>query len=151
MKYYNNFFPVLLVFLFIGTSSLVTAQNIKGDDQIYMVVINHEEQYSIWPAKRPLAREWKKTGIIGNREKCQNYIEEVWTDMRPLSIQGLKLAKDTQYRVVINHEEQYSIWPSNKNLPRGWKPSKMKGSLTRCQKYIEEVWTDMRPLSLRKE
>jgi MbtH protein len=53
--------------------------------------------------------------------------------------------------VIINHEEQYSIWPFEKSLPKGWKASKMTGNLNQCMDYIEEVWTDMRPLSLRKK
>jgi MbtH protein len=54
------------------------------------------------------------------------------------------------YRVVMNHEEQYSIWPVGRELPRGWSTVGKDGSKDECLKYIEEVWTDMRPLSLRK-
>ena len=70
--------------------------------------------------------------------------------MRPLSIRKQRLSPDTKYMVVINHEEQYAIYPSRSALPKGWKAAGAKGSLADCQKYIEEVWTDMRPLSLRK-
>lgn len=56
----------------------------------------------------------------------------------------------TLYRVVINHEEQYSIWPSTKALPLGWSEAGKQGSRAECLAYIEETWTDMRPLSLRK-
>jgi MbtH protein len=55
----------------------------------------------------------------------------------------------TSYRVVVNHEEQYSIWPAGRDLPKGWKDEGFKGSKNECFKHIEEVWTDMRPLSLR--
>jgi uncharacterized protein YbdZ (MbtH family) len=59
--------------------------------------------------------------------------------------------EDTQvYKVVTNHEEQYSIWPHCKEIPRGWKHVGQVGSKTECLSYIKEVWTDMRPLSLRK-
>lgn len=58
---------------------------------------------------------------------------------------------NTQYRVVINHEEQYSIWPADKTPPTGWKGLNKVGSKGECFSYIEEVWTDMRPLSLHKE
>lgn len=58
---------------------------------------------------------------------------------------------DTIYAVVINHEEQYSIWPAEREVPRGWKPVGFKGTKKACLDYIEEVWTDMRPLSLRKK
>jgi MbtH protein len=55
------------------------------------------------------------------------------------------------YLVVMNHEEQYSIWPERKELPAGWNAVGKKGSKKECLDYIEEVWTDMRPLSLRKK
>ncbi|AFW95756.1 MULTISPECIES: MbtH family protein [Nostocales] len=58
---------------------------------------------------------------------------------------------ETIYLVVVNHEEQYSIWPKWKQeLPLGWKSVGKEGIKTECLAYIEEVWTDMRPLSLRK-
>ena len=52
------------------------------------------------------------------------------------------------YKVVINHEEQYSIWPVDREIPLGWSATKKSGSRRECLDYIEEVWTDMRPLSL---
>lgn len=54
------------------------------------------------------------------------------------------------YIVVVNHEEQYSIWPDYKELPAGWRSVGMTGPKAECLAYINEVWTDMRPLSLRK-
>lgn len=60
--------------------------------------------------------------------------------------------EDTKvYIVVVNHEEQYSFWPSHRVLPRGWRFGGKKGSKAECLQYIEEVWTDMRPLSLRRK
>jgi MbtH protein len=56
----------------------------------------------------------------------------------------------TVYNVVINHEEQYSIWPAHKPNPLGWTSVGRSGPKEECLKYIGEVWTDMRPLSLRK-
>jgi len=55
----------------------------------------------------------------------------------------------TTYRAVMNHEEQYSIWPAHKENPPGWRDTGKSGTKAECLKYIEEVWTDMRPLSLR--
>jgi MbtH protein len=55
----------------------------------------------------------------------------------------------TIYRVVVNHEQQYSIWPSTKDIPAGWKDAGQQGTKAECLSYIEQVWTDMRPLSLR--
>jgi MbtH protein len=57
----------------------------------------------------------------------------------------------TIYDVVINHEEQYSIWPSYKAKPLGWTVVGKSGSKQDCLDYIKEVWTDMRPLSLRQQ
>jgi MbtH protein len=56
----------------------------------------------------------------------------------------------TIYKVVVNHEEQYSIWPSRKEIPAGWKDVGKEGLKADCLAYIKEVWTDMRPLSLRR-
>ena len=53
------------------------------------------------------------------------------------------------YKVVVNHEEQYSIWPAHKPNPLGWFDAGRTGLKPECLTYIEEVWTDMRPLSLR--
>ena len=61
-------------------------QDAKEDNTIYKVVVNHEEQYSIWPADRENALGWKDVGKSGLKEECLAYIKEVWTDMRPLSL-----------------------------------------------------------------
>ena len=57
----------------------------------------------------------------------------------------------TIYKVVINAEEQYSIWPADREDPLGWKDAGKSGSKQECLRYIQDVWTDMRPLSLRKK
>ena len=57
----------------------------------------------------------------------------------------------TTYRVVVNHEEQYSIWPVDREIPAGWRDGGKSGPKADCLAYIKEVWTDMRPLSLRKQ
>ncbi|MEH2121082.1 MbtH family protein [Nostoc sp.] len=62
-------------------------QDDKEDTTIYKVVVNHEEQYSIWPADRENALGWKNAGKSGLKQQCLEYIKEVWTDMRPLSLQ----------------------------------------------------------------
>lgn len=58
--------------------------------------------------------------------------------------------EDTNFRVVVNHEEQYSIWPDYKDIPKGWREAGKSGKKKECLDYIDQVWTDMRPLSLRK-
>ncbi|MGF1480495.1 MAG: MbtH family protein [Cyanophyceae cyanobacterium] len=58
-------------------------------------------------------------------------------------------AEENKYKVVINHEEQYSIWLSDRSNPSGWQDAGKVGTKSECLEYIETVWTDMRPLSLR--
>ena len=57
---------------------------------------------------------------------------------------------DFLYDVVINEQEQYSIWPADREKPLGWKRVGKTAQKAECLAYIKEVWTDMRPLSLRK-
>jgi MbtH protein len=54
------------------------------------------------------------------------------------------------YKVVINHEEQYSIWPTFRENPLGWSDAGFQGAKKDCLDHIEKVWTDMRPKSLRE-
>lgn len=54
------------------------------------------------------------------------------------------------YVVLINDEEQYSLWPEFKKIPDGWRAVGMKGTRQECSGYVDKVWTDMRPLSLRQ-
>lgn len=56
------------------------------DERDYVVVLNEEEQYSIWLADRPLPNGWRKVGDPGKKPACLKYIAEVWTDMRPKSL-----------------------------------------------------------------
>jgi len=57
-----------------------------ADDREYLVVVNHEEQYSIWLAGRPVPDGWREVGVRGSKDACLDHIEQVWTDMRPLSL-----------------------------------------------------------------
>jgi MbtH protein len=61
----------------------------EEDGGVYEVVVNHEEQYSIWLADRAVPSGWTKVGRQGSRSQCLDYIEEVWTDMRPLSVRNI--------------------------------------------------------------
>jgi MbtH protein len=58
----------------------------ESDSQLYVVVVNREEQHSIWPKDRSLPRGWTATGKEGQKAECLQHIDEVWTDMRPLSL-----------------------------------------------------------------
>ena len=56
----------------------------------------------------------------------------------------------TIYKVVVNHEDQYSIWPADRENPLGWNDAGKQGTKAECLAYIQEVWTDMRPHNRRK-
>jgi MbtH protein len=59
-------------------------------------------------------------------------------------------AQDTrEYLVVVNDEEQYSIWFAGRDIPDGWRAEGKRGMKAECLAHIDEVWTDMRPLSIR--
>ncbi len=60
----------------------------ERDDTLYKVVVNHEEQYSIWPADRENALGWQDAGKSGSRDECLTYVRDVWSDMRLLSLRG---------------------------------------------------------------
>ncbi len=62
------------------------AQDDREDNRVYIVVVNNEEQYSIWLADKEIPLGWTKTGFKGTKTECLNNIKEVWTDMRPLSL-----------------------------------------------------------------
>lgn len=56
----------------------------------------------------------------------------------------------TIYRVVVNREEQYSIWPEDREIPEGWRDVGESGTKQECLDYIDQIWTDARPLGLKK-
>jgi|EP01034_Spumella_vulgaris_P043117 MbtH protein len=58
--------------------------------------------------------------------------------------------EDGTFKVLVNQEEQYSLWPDFKAIPGGWTDTGVKGDKPHCLDYIEKTWTDMRPVSLRK-
>ncbi|POZ52004.1 MbtH family protein [Methylovulum psychrotolerans] len=62
------------------------------DTTIYHVVINHEQQYSIWPEYKEVPKGWDTVGKIGLKQDCLDYIKTVWTDMRPLSLRNAMMA-----------------------------------------------------------
>jgi MbtH protein len=60
----------------------------REDTTSYKVVVNHEDQYSIWPADRENAPGWRDAGRSGSKQECLDHIKSVWTDMRPLSLRS---------------------------------------------------------------
>jgi MbtH protein len=63
--------------------------------------------------------------------------------------QGQAPVDDQQYRVVLNDDGQYSIWPAERERPAGWRDAGFVGTRADCLSHIEAVWTDMRPATLR--
>lgn len=61
------------------------------------------------------------------------------------------MAEGQTFLVVTNHEMQYSIWRADLELPAGWRSEGTSGTREQCLAYIDSVWTDMRPLSLRRQ
>ncbi|MEV0505841.1 MbtH family NRPS accessory protein [Streptomyces spectabilis] len=61
------------------------------------------------------------------------------------------MTDDRVYQIVVNHEEQYSIWDSEMDIPAGWSPVGVSGSRAECLTHIEKIWTDITPLSVRKK
>jgi len=77
----------------------------REDTTIYTVVMNHEEQYSIWPEGREIPLGWKAVGVTGPKEECLSYIGEVWTDMRPLSLRK-KMEEDEKRRKAEQEKKE---------------------------------------------
>ena len=59
--------------------------------------------------------------------------------------------QDGPLKVVVNDEEQYSVWPLDRENPAGWRDAGKTGTKAECLEYIKQVWTDMRPLSVRQQ
>lgn len=63
-----------------------TSFDFENPDAVFKVLVNHEEQYSLWPADLPVPGGWSETGQQGPKDDCDAYVREVWTDMRPKSL-----------------------------------------------------------------
>ena len=58
----------------------------QNDARLFHVVVNDEEQYSVWPQLTPVPAGWRATGFTGDEAACLAHIDEVWTDLRPRSL-----------------------------------------------------------------
>lgn len=68
----------------------------------------------------------------------------------PATTKECDMDENTRYQVLRNDEEQYSLWPLDIEVPAGWQPVGKEGTEAECSAYVDEVWTDMRPRSLRE-
>jgi MbtH protein len=66
------------------------------DNREYMALVNDEEQYSLWLAELPVPQGWRQSGNRGTKQECLDYIKQVWTDMRPLSLRKAEAGEHTQ-------------------------------------------------------
>ncbi len=62
------------------------AEESHDEKTAYSVVMNDEEQYSIWPVERAVPAGWREVGVSGKKQECLDHIERTWTDMRPASV-----------------------------------------------------------------
>src|SRR5207302_10219029 len=112
--------------------------------------------YLNWPWWRKARRSRILSGLtvlpwICCKKRFKPSDSHQWTNFsRRTSAMPEETEDKTIYKVVVNHEEQYSIWPAHKENALGWKDAGKSGTKAECLAYIKEAWTDMRPLSLRK-
>lgn len=67
------------------------------EDEIFIVLINHEEQYSIWPHWKPIPGGWSAVeGVKGDKKTVLEFVEQTWTDMRPLSLRKWMAEQESQ-------------------------------------------------------
>jgi len=85
----------LIAALVAATAAPGLAGLLTDDGTVVLVVINHEEQYSVLPVGEPVPKGWKAVGKTCRKSECLEYIDEVWTDMRP---QSIKQFVDTQLK-----------------------------------------------------
>ncbi len=79
---------------------------VQPNSTIYSVVINHEEQYSIWPADREVPTGWEEEGTTGTRQESLDYIYKVWTDMRP---KNMRLHREFEMQSLIASDAAKSL------------------------------------------
>jgi uncharacterized protein YbdZ (MbtH family) len=106
--------------------------------------------------KEGIVIDEEKDEIVDQNEKVdtQNQNEADNVKKQEVTVSTVNRDEDedtTIYKVVVNHEEQYSIWLADRENPKGWQDAGKSGLKKECLAYIKEVWTDMRPLSLRKK
>jgi MbtH protein len=76
--------------------------------EIFQVLVNHEEQYSLWREEWPKPLGWKETGTTGKKEECLAYVNRVWTDMRPLSLRRHMEAQAAKEQTKTNPDQEAS-------------------------------------------
>jgi uncharacterized protein YbdZ (MbtH family) len=101
----------------------------QEDTQTYKVLVNDEEQYSIWPARQQVPAGWAEVGPVGGKEECLAYVREVWADMRPLSLRR-------------RMEESEQSTPAPPAPPDGPEPP---GLVERLSAGTHPVEVDLRP------
>ena len=104
-----------------------------------------------WPKRETKLRPDRTAGLGGGAGEQRNAESSGARSESEVNLVMAREEEDTTiYRVVMNHEEQYSIWPADREDAPGWKDVGKNGTKAECLAYIKEAWTDMRPLSVRK-
>jgi len=113
----------------------------RRDLTIYQVVVNHEEQYSIWPANRELPLGWNSIGFIGGKTACLQYIQDLWFDMRPTPLRPTVTTHIIKYQIIVNQKEpklKCVIWDmaAEDGFPDGYSAEGYTGIDSDCITYI---------------
>jgi uncharacterized protein YbdZ (MbtH family) len=116
--------PIAAAPIAAASEALFEAADTKAGKLGLYVVINHEEQYSIWPKSRALPNGWSQVG--STKEAPAKAVARLVT----------RVSKTSLY-VVINHEEQYSLWPAAKTVPKGWKAAGKTCKANACVAPLE--------------
>jgi len=82
-----------------------TSFDFENPDAVFKVLVNHEEQYSLWPADLPVPGGWEETGTKGSKDTCDEYVREVWTDMRPKTLREA-MERDARKQQEQQQEQQ---------------------------------------------
>ena len=135
----------------------------REDTTIYRAVVNHEEQYSLWPVNRELPLGWNDAGKVGRKQEVLDWIAEVWTDMRPLSLRK-KMEEEARrreeeaarealaqeaarrraaglppmFRAVFDRDRELTAWPFHEEIPRGWRDTGMSGTEQEVLAWIRQ-------------
>lgn len=89
------YIPILIVFWWqqlhigcIGRKGIAMRSENTQEIEVFLVVVNHEEQYSVWPKHKTIPNGWRAVGPAGDKASCLEWIRTHWIDMRPLSVRG---------------------------------------------------------------
>lgn len=114
-----------------------------NDNLIYSIVVNSEEQYSIWPNFKSLPKGWSKTGFEGPKESCLSHIQEIWKDMRPLSLrkkmEERKQEWDNQKKEILAAPSKPQMSETVAFLSTGFHPLTTRPSINTVEELNDSI------------